>query len=317
MLAIIIRLFPLWAVLFSAFAYFNPAPFDAFSGFIVPCLALIMLSMGLTLTPAHFKNVLKHKSAVLIGVLLQFSVMPLMALFVSHIFAFDTPLTIGMLLVGTVAGGTASNVLCYLAKGDVALSISMTCVSTLVGVALTPLLTELLAGQSVDVPMLGMLMSLIKIVLVPVLAGVLINHYCHNFTRRIEAILPLISMLLIVFIIGVIMAMNAAQIQNVGAIVILAVIMHNSLGLFFGYFTPKLLGFDEKVCRTVCFEVGLQNSGLAVALAMKFFTPVSAVAGSLFSIWHNISGSILAGIWSKKSASTKELEPKLNDASKA
>lgn len=300
MLALIIRLFPLWAVLFSAYAYLNPSHFVSLQNLIVPCLTLIMLTMGLTLTPAHFKNVLRHKSAVALGVCLQFSVMPLAALLVSRMLGFDHELTLGMILVGAVAGGTASNVLCYLAKGDVALSISMTACSTLVGVVVTPVLIELLAGARVDVPASAMLLSLIKIVLIPVIIGVLMNHYLKRITQALEPVLPLISMLLIVFIIGVIMAVNAQQIASVGVLVIVAVILHNSLGLCLGYGAAKLLGFDEKVCRTVCFEVGLQNSGLAVALAMKFFTPITAVAGSLFSIWHNISGSILAGIWSKQ-----------------
>jgi len=220
-------------------------------------------------------------------------------------------LTIGMVLVGSVAGGTSSNVMCYLAKGDVALSITMTSISTLLGVVLTPLLVELLAGKAVDVPVVGMLMSLVKIVLVPVAGGVVINAFLHSVTEKLEPVLPLISMAAIVFIIAIVVALNAANLATIGPIVAVAVILHNSIGLASGYWVSRLVGFDERTCRTVAFEVGLQNSGLATALAMKFFSPASAVAGTIFSIWHNLSGSALAGFWAKRRQGETELEQEI------
>ncbi|MBY7809530.1 bile acid:sodium symporter family protein [Vibrio fluvialis] len=300
MLRTITQLFPLWAVLFSLCAYFFPSVFVDLKSQIVPLLTIIMLAMGLTLKPKDFLNVVTNKKAIGIGLILQFSVMPLAALLVSLLLGFDPMLTIGMVLVGSVAGGTSSNVMCYLAKGDVALSITMTSISTLLGVVLTPLLVKLLAGQSVDVPAMSMLMSLVKIVLVPVSIGLLCNVLLHSVTEKLEPVLPLISMVAIVMIIAIVVALNASQLATIGPIVALAVILHNSIGLVSGYWICRALGFNESICRTVAFEVGLQNSGLATALAMKFFTPASAVAGTIFSIWHNLSGSLLAGYWAKR-----------------
>ena len=163
-----------------------------------------------------------------------------------------------------------------------------------------PLLVQLLAGKSVDVPVLDMLLSLLKIVLIPVVIGVLANVWLHSLTARLEPLLPLVSMVAIVLIIATVVALNAGQFAAIGPIVALAVILHNGIGITAGYWVSRWLGFDERICRTIAFEVGLQNSGLATALAMKFFTPASAVAGTLFSVWHNLSGSLLAGFWARR-----------------
>ncbi|UDM63877.1 bile acid:sodium symporter family protein (plasmid) [Pseudoalteromonas piscicida] len=306
----IVQLFPIWAVICSIVAYLFPTLFSAFKGGIIPLLMLIMLTMGLTLTTKDFLRVLDNKKAICVSVLLQFTVMPSVAYLIATTMSVETDLLIGMILVGTVAGGTASNVLCYLAKGDVALSISMTAISTLLGVFLTPLITTLMIGQVVDIQFSDMLTSLLKIVLFPVAVGVAFNTLltkplAHSVIKT-TPILPLLSMLSIVFIIAVIVALNQPKLQSIGLVMLVAVILHNTTGLLLGYFIPKRLGFDEKVCRTMAFEVGMQNSGLAVALAMKFFTPAAAVAGTLFSIWHNVSGSILAGIWRRSATSSSD-----------
>lgn len=300
MIRVITNLFPVWAILLSVIAFFQPELFTGLKSFIVPLLTLIMLSMGLTLQPRDFANVLKNFPAVTTGVILQFTVMPLVALAIAMLLGFDPNLTVGLILVGCVAGGTSSNVMCFLAKGDVALSITMTAISTLIGVILTPLLVELLAGKAVDIPVSGMIMSLVKIVLLPVLVGVIINFFFYRPIQQINAVLPLVSMTAIVLIVAIVVALNAGKLVEIGPLVALAVVLHNSVGLFCGYFVSKQLGFEEKVCRTIAFEVGLQNSGLATALAMKFFAPTAAIAGTIFSVWHNISGSLLAGYWAKK-----------------
>lgn len=297
MLGNIIQLFPVWAVLLSAIAFFNPALFTGLKGAIIPLLTIIMLAMGLTLKVSDFYNVMQKSGAVATGVILQFSVMPVVALGISVLLGFDASLTVGMVLVGCVAGGTASNVMCFLAKGDVALSITMTAVSTLLGVVCTPLLVELLAGRVVDIPMSAMMMNLLKIVLAPVVLGVILNSLFQRQIQKMKSVLPLISMIAIVVIIAAIVALNAGKLAEIGPMVFFAVVLHNSIGLSLGYLIPKQLGFDESVCRTMAFEVGLQNSGLAVALAMKFFAPAAAIAGSIFSIWHNVSGSVLATYW--------------------
>ncbi|MFC3024529.1 bile acid:sodium symporter family protein [Vibrio zhugei] len=306
MLKKLTHLFPVWAVVFSLCAFWQPEWFTGLKGAIVPLLVVIMLAMGLTLRPDDFFNVVKNKRAIGAGLILQFSVMPLTALAVSFVLGFDPTLTVGMVLVGSVAGGTSSNVMCYLAKGDVALSITMTAISTLAGVVVTPFLVAVLAGKNVDVPVLSMLISLVKIVLVPVALGVIINVYFHSFTTKIENVLPLVSMMAIVTIIAIVVALNAQQLTQIGPIVALAVVIHNSVGLTLGFWVCRFLGFEEKICRTVAFEVGLQNSGLATALAMKFFTPASAVAGTIFSVWHNLSGSVLAGYWAKRPIGRRE-----------
>ena len=269
-------------------------------GQIVPILTIIMLCMGLTLSINDFRNVLASRKALLVGVILQFTIMPLVALLITLLFGFDAELTVGMLLVGSVAGGTSSNVMCYLAKGDTALSISMTAISTLLGVILTPLLVALLVGQSIDVPVQSMLISLLQVVVAPVLLGVVLNYALAGVVKRLEPVLPLFSMIAIVLIISIVVALNADNIAHIGGIVAVAVILHNSCGLALGYGITALMGFDKKTCRTIAFEVGLQNSGLATALAMKFFSPAAALPGTLFSVWHNISGSLLAGYWAKK-----------------
>ncbi len=294
------QLFPVWAVSFALFAYFSPGLFVDLKTQIVPLLTIIMLAMGVSLSPSDFLNVLKHKKAVGVGVFLQFLIMPIAALLISFLLGFNTELTVGMVLVGSVAGGTSSNVMVFLAKGDVALSISMTAISTLLGVIVTPLLVQGLVGQTVDVPVSGMLMSLVKIVLLPVAIGVIINTFFSKTVAKIHAVLPLISMAAIVLIIAIVVALNAGNLNTVGPLVALAVILHNSFGLIAGYFGCRLFGFNESTCRTIAFEVGLQNSGLATALAMKFFSPASAIAGTIFSVWHNISGSLLAGYWASK-----------------
>lgn len=302
----VIQLFPLWAVLLSVLAYVQPDVFIPFKGYILPLLMTIMLAMGLTLSPKDFKQVGKNTKAVGVGVVLQFLVMPVTALCIAMLFGFDSELTIGMLLVGSVAGGTSSNVMCYLAKGDTALSISMTAISTLLGVLLTPWLVSWMIGEAVNVPVQSMLLSLVKIVLVPVAIGVLVNTLAHSLVRAVEPALKYVSMFAIVFIIAIVVALSAGKIASVGALVAAAVVLHNGIGLLLGYWVTALLGFDKRVCRTIAFEVGLQNSGLASALAIKFFTPAAALPGSIFSVWHNISGSLIASYWSRKPLSNPD-----------
>ncbi|WP_076408918.1 bile acid:sodium symporter family protein [Shewanella sp. UCD-KL12] len=300
MLENINRLFPVFALIGALTAYFMPQWFVELKFLIVPLLIIIMLSMGLTLNVSDFSSALQQKRAVLVGLLLQFSIMPVSALLISLALGLERDMVIGMVLVGSVAGGTASNVVCYLAKGDVALSITMTALSTLVGVLFTPLLIELLLGQMIDIPLSAMLISLVKIVLLPVTVGVLINHFFKPQVSKITPALPLVSIMAIVLAITIIVALNAGQFDKVGPIIFVAVFLHNSLGLILGYSCCRLLGFSHTVCKTISIEVGLQNSGLATALSIQFFSPSSALPAAIFSIWHNLSGSLVAGYWSKE-----------------
>jgi len=296
----LIRLFPLWAIFLSVIAFFNPAPFIELKVIIIPLLAIIMFSMGLTLNIIDFKRALAMPKLIFTGLLLQYCIMPLTALLIARVLQLDPAMTIGMILVGACPGGTASNVITYLAKGNVALSISLTSLSTLLAIVLTPAITLLIADASIDVPAGNMLTSIFYIVILPVASGLTINHY---FSRQLKAItphLPLLAILAIVLIIAIITALNIEQFAQLGGTILLAVILHNAAGLFLGYSGAKLLGYPVKECRTLAIEVGMQNSGLAVALAIKHFSVAAALPGAIFSIWHNLSGSALAFFWSKK-----------------
>ena len=295
-------LFPLWAILASVFAYLQPEIVVGFKSWIIPLLILIMFCMGVTLKLEDFKRVGKNPKIIALTVVLQFLLMPFIAFALSKVFNFSTDLMVGMILVGAVSGGTASNVIAYLAKADVALSITMTVVSTLLSIVITPLLTLLYVGQSIPVPATSMLFSILKIVFLPVVAGVVLNYFFHSFIEKRKDFLALLSIFAIVFIIAIVVGLNASRISTVALSLFLGVALHNLLGLVGGYYAAKLLGYDKKICKTVAIEVGMQNSGLAVALAMKYFTPLAALPGAIFSIWHNISGSLVASFWGKENS---------------
>jgi len=294
------QLFPLWAIIISLLAWQFPELFRSYESWIVPLLSVVMFGMGLTLHLSDFSYVLQMPRLIFAGIALQYTIMPLMAVFLSDLMGLDPVLTAGMILVGTCPGGTASNVICYLARGNVALSITLTAVSTLLAVILTPALTAELVSKTIDVPVMDMLLSILYMVIVPVSAGVLLNHVIGKILKPVRLVFPLLSVIAIVFIIAIIVSLNAQQVHQIGATVLIAVMLHNSAGLFLGYFTSRLLGYSPTECRTLAIEVGMQNSGLAVALAIKYFTATAALPGAIFSIWHNLSGSILAGFWSSR-----------------
>ena len=293
-------IFPLGAILITVISYFYPQLLSPHSNLIVPLLGVVMLGMGLTLRFENFIEICKRPKVISVGVLLQFIFMPMIAFLVSVILDLEESLLIGMVLVGSCPGGTASNVICYLSRGDVALSIILTTVSTLLAVIFTPLLAWLYIGQRVPVPVMEMMLSILKIILVPVVTGLLINHYFGDKLHAVKKIFPFISVLAIILIIGIIMAITQPQLHMIAIPVLAGVVWHNLTGLFAGFYVSKLLGFDEKTCRTIAIEVGMQNSGLGVALANKYFSVLAALPGAIFSIWHNISGSIFAGYWTRK-----------------
>ncbi|HAJ75244.1 MAG TPA: bile acid:sodium symporter [Gammaproteobacteria bacterium] len=259
---------------------------------------------------ADFLRIYRDPRPVFVGVVLQFVLMPFLALTLATMLQMSNQLTAGMVLVGSCAGGTASNVISYLAKGDVALSISMTMTSTLIGVVATPFLCSFYLSETVSVDTFGMLLSILQIVLVPVALGVLLNHYAGNIVKRVEALLPSLSITIILLIIAIIVALNSGQLLEVGLLTLLAVMLHNLLGLGGGFYISRLFGFDLRQSHTIAIEVGMQNSGLGVALALQFFSATAALPGALFSVWHNISGSILASHWGRKRTS---LEYLIND----
>ena len=294
------QLFPLWAIIISILAWLYPPLFSSYKPLIVPLLSVVMFGMGLTLQLSDFSYVLQMPRLIFLGIVLQYTIMPLTAVALSSIMKLDPVLTAGMILVGTCPGGTASNVICYLARGNVALSITLTAISTLLAVILTPALTAELVSKSIHVPALDMLLSIFYMVIVPVSAGVLLNHVAGRILKPVNVFFPLVSVIAIVFIIAIIVSLNADNFQQIGPAVLIAVMLHNGAGLMLGYYTSRLLGYSPTECRTLAIEVGMQNSGLAVALAIKYFTATAALPGAIFSIWHNLSGSILAGFWSRR-----------------
>lgn len=300
MLEKLTRLFPVWALLFTAAAWYFPGVFAPGKGLILPLLMLIMFGMGMTLGAADFYRVLKRPKLIALGIALQYTVMPLLAFSISRLFGLGPELTAGMVLVGASSGGTASNVITYLAKGDVALSISLTAVSTLLAVVLMPALTWLYIGQSVPVPVTKMLMSVLEVVLVPVAVGILLNTLLGKRLGQVKHVFPLLSMGAIVLIIAIIVALDHDNLGKVGPVLLLAVALHNLGGMAAGYLLPRWLGYDAVTCRTLSIEVGMQNSGLSVALAVKYFGALAALPGAIFSVWHNIAGSLLAGRWARK-----------------
>ncbi len=297
MLNRVVNLFPIWAAILSTIAFFNADFFASFKTSIVPLLALVMFSMGMTLSWGDFKAVLKKPLVIAVAVGIQFLLMPLFAYAISIMLGLSIDLMTGMVLVGASAGGTASNVICYLAKGNVALSILMTVASTLCAVLLMPALTFVYLHQVIPVPVEGMLKSILSIVLIPVLTGTLLNSLFSQRMKIIQPLLPLFSTFSIVFIIAIIVGLNHGNLSILALPVLVAVFLHNTMGLMAGYGVPWILKYDSKTCRTVCIEVAMQNSGLSVALAIKYFSITAALPGALFSIWHNISGSLLALFW--------------------
>ena len=291
-----LKLFFIWAPCAAVVGYSFDAVFSPLASYIVPLLMMVMLCMGLALKATDFLNIIQYKTAILAGVALQFTIMPLTALFIARVFGLSQDITVGLVLVGSVAGGTSSNVMTYIAGGNVALSVSMTALSTLLSVLMTPLLLAFLVGSTVNVPAEAILISLFKIILLPISLGVVINTIAYQRVRSIERGLAPLSVIAILVIIAIVVALNADRLASIGALVVLATLLHNVAGLILGYLSAFLLGFDRVVCRTIAIEVGMQNSGLATALALKFFTPIAALPGAIFSVWLNITGSIFASL---------------------
>ena len=265
-------------------------------------LGVVMFGMGLTLNPQDFKIVFSRPKDVIIGCLAQFTVMPLLAWVLARLFALDEALALGVVLVGCCPGGTASNVITYLAKGDLALSIGMTGVSTLFAPFLTPLLTWALAGKSVNVDIVGMLLSILWVVILPIVVGLIVKWLWPNFTKKATDYLPAFSSIAIATIVAIIISANANKLLAGGLIIVLVVILHNLCGLSLGYLIGRLLGLSEEKKRAISIEVGMQNSGLASSLATIHFAayPLATIPGAIFSVWHNLSGAAVAYFYSNR-----------------
>lgn len=292
--------FPLIALVAAGIALALPSAFVGWGSAITWLLMIIMLGMGMTLRPVDFGTIAARPWPLLLGVLAQYSVMPLLGWGIAHLFDFDPLVTAGMILVGCAPGGTSSNVMVYLAKGDTALSVSMTTVSTLLSPILTPLLVLWLVGDDLPVSAGDLFLDIVKIVLIPVVAGLLIRLLLPRLVERILDVLPLVSVAGITAVIMAVVAGSADTIKSVGLLVALAVVLHNCGGLGLGYAVGRICRVPIATRRALSMEVGLQNSGLAAGLATAHFGGVAALPGAIFSVWHNISGALLAGWWAKR-----------------
>ena len=262
-------------------------------------LMIVMFGMGLTLKLEDFKVVFTRPKDIIIGCIAQFTIMPLLALLLGKIFNLDAALLAGVILVGTCPGGTSSNVITYLSKGDVALSVGMTSVNTLLAPFLTPAITYLLLNTTVEVNMLSMFLSIIKVVIIPIALGFVINHFFGKYTEKAVKALPMISVIAITLIVAAVVSHNSSKILETGVIVYAVVILHNLGGYGCGYLLGKLLKLPMSKKKALSIEIGMQNSGLATSLAGTAFAalPMATVPGAIFSVWHNISGAILANIY--------------------
>jgi BASS family bile acid:Na+ symporter len=368
--------FTVWVFAFVAASMFYPKAFMTWAGFdlgilIVPLIQIIMFGMGTTLSVSDFTRVFKMPWPVLIGMLLQFSIMPLMGFTIAGLFGFSPEIAAGLILIGSCPGGVASNLMAYLAKGDVALSVTMTSCSTLMSPVMTPFLMKVLAGRLVPVKFVAMMLSILNMIIVPVLAGLIANRILYSRSQWanrkgslstisaagmgvailmivlrgylpgpvrvfrdgiiigsaligavalaklvisivlnrsgnwMDRVLPIVSMAGICFIIAIITARSREDLLAVGALLITAVIMHNFVGYTLGYWLSRLVRLDERTCRTVAIEVGLQNGGMASALAMRVLQSAqAALAPAIFGPWMNISGSVLATWWHRKPVKT-------------
>ena len=264
-------------------------------------LMLVMFGMGLTLKPSDFAVVFTRPKDVIIGCLAQFTIMPLLAFALGKIFNLNAELLAGVVLVGTCPGGTSSNVITYLSKGDVPLSVGMTSINTLLAPVLTPAITYLLLKTTVEVNVMAMFISIVKVVIVPISLGFIINKFFGKFTQKIVALLPCVSVVAICLIVACVVSHNSAKILSTGAIIFAVVILHNILGYACGFGLGKALKLNAAKTKALSVEIGMQNSGLATSLAGTAFKglAMATVPGAIFSVWHNISGAILANIYNR------------------
>ena len=272
------------------------------TSWVSPMLGCVMFGMGMTLELKDFGRVFARPGRVLVGFVCQFTIMPLLAVALVKIFALPPELALGVILVGCCPGGTSSNVITYLSKGDVALSVGMTLVSTVLAPVMTPLMVKLLAGQIVPVHFWGMFLSIVQVVILPVTLGLVAKRFLPKLASALTPYLPAFSTLVITLIVIAVVSANAAQLHVCGLTVVLVVMLHNLSGYGLGYAVARVLKMPEPQSTAVSVEVGMQNSGLACSLAGLHFAamPMASVPGAVFSVWHNISGALLARVFARR-----------------
>ncbi len=296
------KTFALWVIIFAALALWQPEFFVWLKAYIPWILGIIMLGMGMTMTVDDFKGVLQSPKAVLIGVVAQFVVMPGLAYALCKLFNLPPEIAVGVILVGCCPGGTASNVITYMAKGNVALSVACTSVSTLLAPVLTPAIFYLLASQWLKIDAASMFISILQVVLLPIVIGLILRTWLKRQVESYIQVMPLVSVIAIVAIVAAIIGGSKAAILQSGLLILAVVILHNGLGYLLGFTAARFFKLPYADSKAIAIEVGMQNSGLGVALAAVHFaaSPITAVPSAIFSLWHNISGPALATYWASK-----------------
>jgi BASS family bile acid:Na+ symporter len=314
--------FTLWVFAFVSASLFYPWLFRSWNGFplsriIVPLIQVIMFGMGTSLSVADFARVILMPRPVFICMFLQFTIMPLTGFVLARLFGFEGQVAAGVILIGACSAGVASNVMVYLARGSIALSVTMTTCSTLLAPVMTPLAMKVLAGQYVPISFVDMMIEILYMIIVPIAAGLLFNKLFHGRIGWLDRVLPVVSMAAICLIIAIITAISRDKLLEVGFLLILAAVLHNTIGYVLGYTGARAFGLDEVVARTVAFEVGLQNGGMASGLAINVLKSAdAALAPAVFGPWMNISGSALASYWRGKPVAGSTVAPESGIAAK-
>ena len=300
------NLFPLWSVLTAVLALSWPASFMWFGKEAITWgLGIIMLGMGLTLTWADFGRIFQRPGSVFAGVSLQFLVMPSLGWGIGQLLGLSPEMAAGLVLVSCCPGGTASNVVAYLARANVALSVTMTAFATLLAVVATPCLTAFLAGKMVPVDAWALLKSTFTVVILPVISGAFINQFFRKQAEKVSSVFPLVSVVFIILIVGFILAVKRDSILENWRVILTSAVLLHAGGFILGYFLARILGLPEDARRTVSIEVGMQNSGLGAKLASTHFAPMVAVPSAVSAVVHCIFGSILAAYWRSKAVEKK------------
>ncbi|MEC5300787.1 MULTISPECIES: bile acid:sodium symporter family protein [Staphylococcus] len=292
--------FLLWMLVAAIIGFIFPAQLATLSGWVPYLLGIVMLGMGLTIDPKDFKIVFQAPRAVMIGVILQYTIMPVAAFLIAKLFHLPPEVAIGVILVGCCPGGTSSNVMSYLANANVALSVAITSVSTLLAPILTPALIYLFANQWLEVSFMSMFWSVVQVILIPIIIGFVLQKSFKNFAAKSATALPIVSVVAISLILASVVGGSKSQILETGLLIFAIVILHNVVGYTLGYTLAKIFRLERADKKAVSIEVGMQNSGLAVSLATVHFSPLAAVPGAVFSLIHNITGPILAKYWNKR-----------------
>ncbi|MGN4124683.1 bile acid:sodium symporter family protein [Lysinibacillus sphaericus] len=299
------KTFAIWVLLFAALAFFVPSGFSWIAAYITILLGIVMFGMGLTITVADFKEVLTRPKDVAVGIVGQFLIMPSLAFLLVKIFNLAPEIAIGVILVGCCPGGTSSNVMTFLSKGDVALSVTITSITTLLAPIVTPGLIYLFASEYIDVAPSALFMSIVKVIIIPIALGFIVQKLFNKQAKASVKVMPLVSVVAIVAIVAAVVAGNQQKIAETGLTIFAVVVLHNSLGYLIGYLFGKLFGMNLAKKKAIAIEVGMQNSGLGASLAVAHFSPLAAVPSAIFSVWHNISGPILATIFSRMNDKNK------------